>query len=766
LTATIITDAVATPVAKTFSALATSGIESITFKHIDANTSATANSTTIDIAGFTGVTKLAVASGTVSNATTSDSLTLSNIASGVSLELGSNSKQLDITAGFASTVVSGAADTLNLAMTGGRNGVVTLAGSTSATGFETLDITTSGTSARAVDLVGGAMTKVTVKGVDLRVDRSLDTTVTSFDASTAIGKIDVNLTPTSTLVAKGGTGATDVLTLNTALSSAATVSGFETVVAATAGTFDLTNVSTATTLGVGIGATGTVAYTNAAATANTLLYSGSLQRETDLSVTADLTAATGTTWALKDLSGTSDTLNIKADNGGTATTGTLTTGTINASAGTGIENVNITTADWKAVTIGSITAVATGAGVVTVKASGSANLTVTTLTITNGSGTGNNVYDFSGQTGTLTATLKDTGNLSMTGGKGNDVLTLDSTTPPATGKTQTLSMGDGNDAVTLSVNGGDATSSIVTVNGDAGDDTFTWNENLTSKGVFTLNGGAGIDTLSVGALPNAKTLTATISGLERISLQGVTAGSTLALTVAAGYADTVAVTDVSGLTETITITSAGNVDISNWTSLGWTSGTDVMTVTGSGTIKGWLNTQTLTGSASVDNITGGAANDNITGAASADIISVSTGTDTINLAGTHTGAWTQPGTNTMSTVGFDVITGLAASDIIIFSDYGTASSDTGANDLLDSNAEATSNDLSTATLAANAITAVRGTLTGSTFVGAGAGADTLLIYDSNDLIATTTAVAVVIVGGGALTYGYAATDAAGLMTLA
>jgi len=186
----------------------------------------------------------------------------------------------------------------------------------------------------------------------------------------------------------------------------------------------------------------------------------------------------------------------------------------------------------------------------------------------------------------------------------------------------------------------DATTSILVVNGDAGDDTFTLDGTADSLGAFTFNGGADSDTLIVSGAANAKTLTSTISGLEKINFQVTgAAATTLALTVAASYADTVLITNVGGNTETIAVTSTGAVDLSNWTQLGMTVGTDIISLSGTGTLKGaGLYATTIVGSSSVDTITGGTAIDTITGGAGVDSLTGGTGADIfIHLATTLNG---------------------------------------------------------------------------------------------------------------------------------
>ena len=132
-------------------------------------------------------------------------------------------------------------------------------------------------------------------------------------------------------------------------------------------------------------------------------------------------------------------------------------------------------------------------------------------------------------------------------------------------------------------------------------------------------------------------------------------------------------TDVSSSATalSIAVTSTGNVDLSGWTGLGWTSGTDLLSVTGSGTIKGSSTLSTsVTGGSSVDTITTGAAASTVVGAASDDIITLgaaNAAVDRIVLA------------DTSATNGSDSITNFVANSDVIAIKAGVGVYTTGNN---------------------------------------------------------------------------------------
>jgi len=621
------------------------------------DTVATANTTTFDASSLVGLTTLNVASSsTIATSTTADTVVLNSLPAGAKLGVTNNGQYTNVTGNWIAAATSGSADTVALALEG-RNGTISVLGATG--GFETAAITTTGTGNRETGLTTNAYTNfktITVAGTDFRVDTALDATVTSFSAATASGVINVALAPTSTFSAIGGTGTSDVIQL-AGTTGTPTISAFEKVVAGTAGTFDLTNVTGNTVLGVAVNA-GNVAFSNVLATQNTLAFSSNynVARATDLAGTGSLTSGGTVGYTLKTATGSADTLAVTVDNGGTTTTGTYTVGgLVTATA----EIINLNVSDWKAVTVTTgitQTVTAAAASSLTVGAT-SANLTLGTLTSSDL--TGGVTYNFSAvaptaaaptTTGAVTVTTAAaTGALTYTGSQGVDTVTNTvQTATTGTVKTQTFNLGAGNDAMTIALPGATITDKLV-ISGEAGDDTFTVATTAAVQGTaatVTIDGGAGTNDALVLTGTVANGPTATIAGIEKINFQNGTNPATTALTVAAGYADSVLLTDVSGQNETLNITSAGNVDVSGWTQLGWTNSAvgaaaDVLSITGSGTLKASTTIATaVTGGSAVDTITTAGAAATVTGGASADAITLGASNGVVDVIVTTGGMTT------------------------------------------------------------------------------------------------------------------------------
>jgi hypothetical protein len=127
------------------------------------------------------------------------------------------------------------------------------------------------------------------------------------------------------------------------------------------------------------------------------------------------------------------------------------------------------------------------------------------------------------------------------------------------------------------VSGGSGAS--LTVNGEGGDDVFKIDASNNSVGTISINGGDGTDTIRITGTAANKTISVSISGIERINLETVGPQSTtLELTVTNGFNDAITITDVATPASTQTIRlnvdAGGSVDGSNLAFLGWTSGTD------------------------------------------------------------------------------------------------------------------------------------------------------------------------------------------------
>jgi Ca2+-binding RTX toxin-like protein len=202
---------------------------------------------------------------------------------------------------------------------------------------------------------------------------------------------------------------------------------------------------------------------------------------------------------------------------------------------------------------------------------------------------------------------------------------------------------------------------------------------------------------------------------------------------------------------TVDATNAG----ANGLAITGTTSSAVNTLTGSAqvdTITGGAGNDILSGLAGNDTINGGGGNDIITGGTGADRINVGAGTDTIVNGTGDSGTFAAPATNTLSTVAFDIITGMAAGDLIDLTDV--ARTVTSVNTLVGSGA------------ADNTAVFVRGTYDAAaqTFVGSATGADSLFNYDTNITGGAVALEAIVLVGFVNTLTGNA--SAAGVFTLA
>jgi len=641
---------------------ATVNVPTFNLKVIDSS-AATVNTTSFDVGAMTGLTTVKVASSsTITPTPTSnanDLVSLTSIPAAAQLSVSNNGQYTNVTGTWVSAATAGSADTVTLALEG-RNGNITVG-----TGFETAAVTTTGTGNRDTGLVGSTFKTVTVAGTDFRVDSALDATVTSFSAANASGAINVALNSTATFTAVGGSGTADVITLRAAVTTP-TVTGFETVVAGNAVAIDLTNISGNTVLGVeaGIGAgtnAGIVSFTNAAATQNTLAFSGKYNADRTLDLAATYAAGLnsgGTVGYTLKTQTTADTLNVTFDNGGVATstagaTSTYTVGTVSTPAvltATNVENINISTADFKAVTLGGINN-GTGTGAVTVTATGAANLTLGTLTIT-APATSTDTYTFSGNTGTVSATLADTGTLNYTGSNAADTVTTAATVST---KTQTINAGTGDNNITFGQlnNNTAATAATLVVTGGAGVDTFNTSIGATvasiagattgSVGVAGVVGATALNTIKLdGSTGTADVLNVTLvtanaaaltlndfKGVEIINVLGTAVntitGDVINLGVTAGYAESVTINQLStvgtnaGVLANFALSTAGILNLANVKFQG----------------AAGIGTSLTTAGASGLKATGSVNNDTITGSTtSSTIIDGGTGVDSLVL-GTH-----------------------------------------------------------------------------------------------------------------------------------
>ena len=712
----------------------TSGVTKLAIKPIDAVNTATASS--FDVGGMTGLTNVTVQNASVIG-TTSDSLTIGSLPAAASVTISGNGQYQDVTANYVTAATAGTADTVTLSVTG-RNGAATVG-----TGFETAAIT-GGTAARLASLTTTTVKTVNVSGSDLRIDAALDSTVTSIDASKATGAINLAAAPGATFSAKGGTGTADVLAVST-LTSSHTVTGFETVVATAAATYDLTGTDT-TNLGVGVGA-GAVSFTNASATENNIVIGGLQQRTTAPAATGNLTTGGTIAYALKTATGAADTLNIAVNNGGTASTGTMTIG--GTTTATSVENIVITAADWKAVTFGGIemSTTTTSASNLTVAAT-AANMTFGTINLTQGTATvaAANVINFGAVTGTTSATVGTTTAMTFTGGTGVDTTTVGVT---GLGSTSTYNMGAGNDVVTIAANAANAATSVTNINGEAGDDLI----DITGTNVTTLtlniDGGAGVDSLRING---ASSFIDSLVGVEKlININNTTTTIAASSTAANNSLEITAITNTAVTAFTTTVGQI--VSIAGVTAIG-TVGATTLTLTGS------TGAETLTGSSTVGTgIVGGAGNDIITGGAGDDLVNGGTGVDTIALGtGTDAVISTSDGTGAItptagsitvntafgalafSSTGMDTVSGInSAGDTVQIYTTGTTAIVTAGTVLTNSSTLGAAGTVGNTAL-------IRGNNAAGVFTASSTGTDTALVWDADGTGAGVAFNAIILVG--------------------
>jgi hypothetical protein len=464
----------------------------------------------------------------------------------------------DVTFGFASSAVSGTADTGSVTLSAVTGGVLTIAG------VETLNIASSGSANTVTTLTAANATKLVVTGDQaLTVTNNL-TVVTTVDASAATGAIDLDF-GVGAVTVTGGSG-NDVFSFEAAgavsatggagnesftfdttatLTSADTVVGGEgtdtlsadidnidTTATATAYT-KISGIETLTVTGLVDDATDDINTASIVAGINTVNYT------TVISVANDLTLEAGT----KTVGfGAINTAVLTVTDTGTATTDSLTlrntdtSGTDNnfngrAYATTGWETVTINTgsAATAAQTLGAVVSNVDTGGNLNFVVTGANNLTTFTSLTTDSTGAvtvnasgltakadGTNTFTlsnvaFSGTAGTVsivgsagmdTITSSNVGS-TIDGGAGRDSLTGGTGADSLIGgaDNDTLVGAGGNDVIS----GGDGVDSIdvsgaagaVNVDGGAGNDTITIGGTLTVTD--TLAGGDGTDTLSINA---------------------------------------------------------------------------------------------------------------------------------------------------------------------------------------------------------------------------------------------------------------------------
>lgn len=596
LNVTLINDAGA---GDAFAGQTTTGIEVINIRVVDVEDGATTSS--LAVSGLVGVNAIWVNDSTVIGST-DDTFSVSAIGTSVSVGLRNNDSDLDVN--FTNTGTATSGDSITLLAGGGSTGDVDL-NDAAGDGFVTVNVVTMGTSKTTLSSLdaGSDFLTLNISGDQAFKSTTVNTSVTTIDASGNTGAVEVNAAAGTKLTATGTAATTDKLHLSVASSvtTGMAVTGFETISfkgTATA-TVDMDLFTDVTKLEFsGSGTAGTLTLKDLDA-APALVFNGFF-------ITSVGPTHGALTVQLKDITGASDSVSLTFGNFG------QTDGKVDAVMGAftaaGIETISIASADYDNLTIGGITA--TSATVI--NNTGSADVTFGTI-----SAVKLETFDASSATGDLTlGTLNNsTQDSVITTGSGKDSVT---NATVANTFTQIIATGDGIDTVTV-VDA--AAGGTVDLNTGGGDDKIIITT-ATPNGTLKVDGGADTDLLTV---TNAVTIN--LAFFDNVEAINFTSGATvLNLTVPSGYTDTVLVTDVSAATITLNFNpaSGGTVNVSKLDMLGWTSGTDILSVTsGAG-----AETITLGSEAGIENVifaAGSAFGDTVSG------FTVGAGGDSIDL---------------------------------------------------------------------------------------------------------------------------------------
>jgi len=270
------------------------------------------------------------------------------------------------------------------------------------------------------------------------------------------------------------------------------------------------------------------------------------------------------------------------------------------------------------------------------------------------------------------------------------------------------------------------------------------------------------ETINFSGATAADDLTLTNFNAADLKTLNITGDADFVVTAANAISSTLLATlDASVSTGAVTVTNTSNAVQATVT-----GGSGVLTYSGGAaadSISGGSAGDFLTGGTGTDTINGNAGNDSITGGLGADVVNVGSGTDTINLGASPTTTTSTTLGTAASTVtniaitGADVITGMGVGDLITFSSSsGTAFTGVGA---AGAGVHVTA-AITTATTAANTTNLMRGswvadTTTGSgTFIFNAAGADMMVVIDTDSAAAVEAFKSVILVGvGGVITGG-------------
>ena len=537
----------------TVAGFTTTGVENITVAVSDAD-AATAETLTMNMLNSDASTL--TVSGT-NTTTASDTVAFTNVAGGTTIAL-SNAVDLDVTATFVTDATKGTADAASVSLSGVDMTAAGDAVLTISAGIETLNVNSTGSANEIGDLVFGGTTLNITGDNNFTVDAGLDEAVSTINASTFTGKLDltsVNDTTTPDalsgtvdvvdLTVTGGSGndilvltanaadneilvnsgaGDDTISIGAVMANASATLAGDVIdggdgIDTLAGDVDLFDAGTAGYTGVttvtGLSNVEKLSVSGFGAEANTINIANISSDITTLVITSAVNGATGRALTVNaaadfnvEIIGSAildgDTLTVDS---GAGTADALTISNTNLATGTnqmGANDMNITATDFETVTIDSGSYTAATAQLVNAINVGTANALVLT---------GGNGFTTTATTGIITAGTVDASGLSgglimnvaaaagvttITGGSGADTLRGDAASTISGGAgNDTIVGGTGNDTL----NGGAGNDGITTntgndtVDGGAGNDTFTFAGNLTSAD--KIEGGDGTDTLSI-----------------------------------------------------------------------------------------------------------------------------------------------------------------------------------------------------------------------------------------------------------------------------
>jgi len=490
----------------------------------------------------------------LSTSATEDAVTINNLVAGTTIAM-SSATDLDFNANYVSAATSGTADSVSIALSGVSS---TAAGDTTltiSTGFETYNISSTGSASTLDGITSGTASATTwnVTGdanLTLRSTTGLDATLDVIDASAFTGALSIATTNDSSgpndtvagvdvldLTITGGSGNDTIVTAN--------ATNNEIKIDGGAGNDSVTIVATpvnASSTNAGdtlIGGTGTDTLVSdvdlidgGSVTATTQLTGVSgfevlelngfqaADTVTPAHISSDITTVKIAAATAADLTVNvpgSFAIEIKGSalldgdalivDSGSGTADVLTITNTNLATGSnqiGAATTDITTTDFETVTIDVGSYSTAAAQLVNAINIGTANaLTLTgsnglTTTATTGIITAKTI-DASAMTGAFVMNVAAaSGVTTITGGSGNDTLTGDASSTISGGAgVDIITGGTGND--TLSGGAGNDTITPGTgtdaLTGGDGNDTFSVGDNATSLDTF--DGGAGTDTISL-----------------------------------------------------------------------------------------------------------------------------------------------------------------------------------------------------------------------------------------------------------------------------